>query len=82
VLDERSAHLRSLVVRALEDDDRGQVGASKSPIGIMRILLWRGGAVDPANLKAPLRDRIILSKRPARGSAQKGQSDPRVCVAL
>lgn len=82
VLDERSTHLRSLVVRALEGGDRGQVGASKSPIAIMRILYddvarstrrirKRRGATGPSSSGAP-----------RTGRRRKRYRIPRVCVAL
>jgi len=52
-LDERSKHLRRLIVRALEGGNRGHVGASMSLVEIMRVLYDDIARPD---------DRIILSK--------------------
>jgi transketolase len=52
-MDERSKHLRRLIVRALEGGDRGHVGASMSLVEIMRVLYDDVARSD---------DRIILSK--------------------
>src|SRR5262252_8959534 len=60
-LDERSIHLRRLVVRALEGGGRGHIGSSMSLIEIMRVLyddVLRYRAADP---KGDGRDRMILS---------------------
>ena len=62
VLDERSKHLRSLVVRALEGGGRGHVGSSMSLIEILRVLYDDVLRFRPADPKWPDRDRIILSK--------------------
>lgn len=61
-LDERSRHLRRLVISALKSADRGHIGPSLSLIEILRVLYD-----DFLNVKAnepdwPLRDRCILSK--------------------
>jgi transketolase len=61
-LDERSIHLRHLVIRALEGGGRGHIGSSFSLIEIMRVLYddilrYRAGQPD-----WPERDRCILSK--------------------
>jgi transketolase len=61
-LDERSVHLRRLVVRALDGGGRGHVGSSLSLIEIMRVLYddilrYRADQPDWAE-----RDRCILSK--------------------
>jgi transketolase len=53
MMDERSKHLRRLIVRALEGGDRGHVGASMSLVEIMRVLYDDVARRD---------DRIILSK--------------------
>src|SRR6202043_893464 len=61
-LDERSKHLRRLVVRTLHGGERGHVGSSMSLIEIMRVLyddVLRYRASGP---KWPGRDRMILSK--------------------
>jgi len=51
--DERSKHLRRLIVRALEGGNRGHVGASMSLVEIMRVLYDDVARPD---------DRIVLSK--------------------
>lgn len=61
-LDDRSIHLRRLVVRALDGGGRGHVGSSLSLVEIMRVLyddILRYRAEDPAWEE---RDRCILSK--------------------
>src|SRR5579864_2565076 len=61
-LDERSKHLRRLVVRTLHGGERGHVGSSMSLVEIMRVLyddVLRYRAAEP---KWPGRDRMILSK--------------------
>jgi transketolase len=61
-LDERSKHLRRLVVRTLHGGERGHVGSSMSLVEIMRVLyddVLRYRADAP---KWPGRDRMILSK--------------------
>ena len=61
-LDERSKHLRRLIVRALEGGGRGHIGSSLSLVEIIRVLyddILRFRADDP---KWPERDRMILSK--------------------
>ena len=61
-LDDRSIHLRRLVVRALDGGGRGHVGSSLSLIEIMRVLyddILRYRAEDPGWEE---RDRCILSK--------------------
>jgi len=62
LLDERSKHLRRLIVRALEGGGRGHVGSSMSLVEIIRVLyddVLRFRSDDP---KWPNRDRMILSK--------------------
>ena len=61
-LDERSRHLRRLVVRALEGGGRGHVGSSMSLIEIMRVLYDDIVRFRPDQPGWPLRDRVILSK--------------------
>ena len=61
-LDERSRHLRRLIVRGLAGGGRGHIGSSMSLVEIMRVLyddVLRYRADQP---KFPLRDRMILSK--------------------
>ena len=61
-LDERSLHLRRLVVKALEGGGRGHIGSSMSPIEVIRVLFDDVMTYRP---KEPLwadRDRFILSK--------------------
>ncbi len=61
-LDERSKHLRRLVVRALEGGERGHVGSSMSLIEIMRVLYDDILRYRPDEPKWRDRDRMILSK--------------------
>ena len=61
-LDERSRHLRRLVIGALEGGGRGHLGASLSLIEILRVLYDEVMAHRPAEPKWPDRDRFILSK--------------------
>jgi transketolase len=61
-LDERSRHLRSLVVRGLAGGNRGHVGSSMSLIEILRVLYDDILRFDPKNPDWPERDRCILSK--------------------
>lgn len=61
-LDERSKHLRRLIVRGLDGGGRGHVGSSMSLVEIMRVLyddVLRYRAAEP---KWRERDRMILSK--------------------
>src|SRR4030081_3337989 len=62
VLDERSKHLRRLVVRALDGGGRGHVGSSMSLIEILRVLYDDVLRFRPSEPKWPDRDRMILSK--------------------
>jgi transketolase len=61
-LDERSLHLRRLVVRALEGGERGHIGSSMSLIEIMRVLYDDVLRYRPAEPHWAGRDRMILSK--------------------
>jgi transketolase len=61
-LDERSLHLRSLVVDALEGGGRGHVGSTLSLIEILRVLYDDVLKVRPSEPRWPGRDRFILSK--------------------
>ncbi len=61
-LDERSRHLRRLVVRALDGGGRGHVGSSMSLIEILRVLYDDVVRFRPSEPKWPDRDRMILSK--------------------
>jgi transketolase len=61
-LDDRSKHLRRLVVRALEGGERGHVGSSMSLVEIMRVLYDDILRYRPAEPKWRDRDRMILSK--------------------
>lgn len=61
-LDERSRHLRRLIIRGLAGGGRGHIGSSMSLVEILRVLyddVLRYRADEP---KYPLRDRMILSK--------------------
>lgn len=61
-LDERSRHLRRLVLRAIRGSGRGHVGSALSLIEILRVLYDDIMRIDPANPRDPDRDRTILSK--------------------
>jgi transketolase len=61
-LDDRSQHLRRLVVRALRGARRGHVGSAYSLVEILRVLYDDVLRYDPANPRWPGRDRCILSK--------------------
>ena len=61
-LDNRSKHLRRLVVEGLLGGGRGHIGSSMSPIEILRVLYDEVMRYDPANPRWPDRDRFILSK--------------------
>jgi transketolase len=61
-LDERSLHVRRLVLRSLVSADKGHVGAALSLIEILRTLYERIARHDPARPTWDLRDRVILSK--------------------
>jgi transketolase len=61
-LDERSRHLRRLVVQALEGGGRGHIGSSMSLIEIIRVLYDDVLRVRVAEPRWDSRDRFILSK--------------------
>ncbi len=61
-LDERSLHLRKLVVKALEGGERGHVGSSMSLIEIIRVLYDDVLSYRAEEPEWPDRDRFILSK--------------------
>jgi transketolase len=61
-LDDRSLHLRRLVVQALEGGGRGHVGSSLSLIEIVRVLYDDVLRHRPAEPRWAGRDRFILSK--------------------
>jgi len=62
VLDERSRYLRRLVVRGLKGGGRGHIGASMSPIEVLRVLYDDIMSYQPDRPDWPERDRCILSK--------------------
>lgn len=61
-LDERSMHLRGLVLRALVAADKGHVGSAMSLIEIFRVLYDDVVRHDPAQPTWGGRDRVLLSK--------------------
>jgi transketolase len=61
-LDERSKHLRRVIVRVLQKARRGHVGAAYSLIEILRVLYDDVLRFNPQNPKWKDRDRCILSK--------------------
>ena len=61
-LDNRSKHLRRLVMEGLLGGRRGHIGSSMSPIEILRVLYDEVMRYDPADPHQPERDRFILSK--------------------
>src|SRR5258707_415658 len=61
-LDERSRHLRRLIVRGLEGGNRGHVGSSMSLVEILRVLFDDVLRYRPTEPDWPARDRCILSK--------------------
>ncbi|KPJ95686.1 MAG: transketolase [Gammaproteobacteria bacterium SG8_11] len=61
-MDERSKHLRRLVIKALQGADRGHVAPSLSLIEILRVLYDSFLNVKASDPTWPLRDRCILSK--------------------
>ena len=61
-LDERSLHLRRLIVRAIDKGKRGHIGPALSLVEIIRVLYDDVLRHRPAEPKWPERDRFILSK--------------------
>ena len=61
-LDARSKALRTAIVGAFEAAGRGHLGPAMSLVEILRVLYDDILDIDPANPKAPERDRCILSK--------------------
>lgn len=61
-LDERSRHLRRLIVGAMLGGGRGHAGPALSLIEIVRVLYDDVLRIDPAAPRDPDRDRFILSK--------------------
>ena len=61
-LDDRSKHLRRVIVRMLQSARRGHVGSAYSVLEILRVLYDDVLRHDPANPRWPGRDRCILSK--------------------
>lgn len=61
-MDDRSRHLRHLVIDALEGGGRGHIGSSMSLVEILRVLYDDVLRVRPDEADWPERDRCILSK--------------------
>lgn len=61
-LDDRSRHLRNLVIEALDGGARGHIGSTLSLMEIMRVLYDDVMTFDAARPDLPSRDRLILSK--------------------
>ena len=61
-MDQRSKHLRKLIVEALEGGGRGHLGAATSLVEILRVLYDSYLRYQPLNPDWPERDRLILSK--------------------
>jgi len=61
-LDQRSLHLRRLIVEGLEGGNRGHLGTSMSPVEILRVLYDSFLRYRPNDSKWAERDRFILSK--------------------
>ncbi len=61
-LDERSKHLRRLIVRGLAGGERGHIGSSMSLVEILRVLYDGVLRYRPSEPDWPERDRMILSK--------------------
>lgn len=61
-LDDRSKHLRRVIVRMLQSARRGHVGSAYSVLEILRVLYDDVLRFDPADPRWPGRDRCILSK--------------------
>ena len=61
-LDERSLHLRRLVVGAMISAGRGHLGSAMSLVEVLRVLYDEVLRVRPGEPSWPERDRCILSK--------------------
>ncbi|HLF18658.1 MAG TPA: transketolase [Candidatus Omnitrophota bacterium] len=61
-MDDRSKHLREMIIKTLQAGRRGHVGASFSLVEILRVLYDDILKYDAKNPKWPERDRCILSK--------------------
>lgn len=61
-MDQRSKHLRTLIVQALEGGGRGHLGSSMSLVEILRVLFDSYLRYKPTEPKWNKRDRLILSK--------------------
>src|SRR5215467_9100318 len=61
-LDERSLHLRRLIIRAIDKGKRGHIGPALSLVEIIRVLYDDVLRHRPKEPKWPERDRFILSK--------------------
>jgi len=61
-MDQRSKHLRTLIVRALEGGGRGHLGSSMSLVEILRVLFDSYLQYKPTDPGWNERDRLILSK--------------------
>ncbi len=61
-LDDRSRHLRKMVIQALDGGGRGHIGSSMSPIEAIRVLYDDILRFRPEEPDWPERDRFILSK--------------------
>ena len=67
-LDERSLHLRRLIIRAIDKGKRGHIGPALSLVEIIRVLYDDVLRHRPAEPKWPDRDRFILSKGHCAGA--------------
>ena len=61
-LDNKSIYLRKLIIKCLEAEGRGHIGAAMSLVEILRVLYDKFLFYDPKNIKLKSRDRFILSK--------------------
>src|SRR5262245_16200624 len=61
-LDDRSRHLRRLIMRAIENGGLGPIGPALSLVEIIRVLYDDFLRHDPSKPRWPERDRFILSK--------------------
>jgi len=61
-LDERSIHIRSLIIQGFEGGQRGHIGSSMSLVEMIRVLYDHTMNFDPKNPMWDDRDRFILSK--------------------